>query len=75
MISVQVKINRKSIIKISAINKGKIKGTTVSNGWRKYKLSPCGCILKHDRNLGALCMLIQMAGHAQLCKKFNSITP
>ena len=72
MISVEVKINRKTVVKITATQIRKLPATKVSDGWREYKLN-CGCKLKHDRNLGVLCMLIQMAGHAQISKKCKYI--
>ena len=77
MITVQIKINGKVIHSLSAVNKGKleeaqrIKKENPNSQWRKYQLG-CGCELEHDRSKGALCLLIQMAGHAEFCKKkFN----
>jgi hypothetical protein len=67
MISTEVKINGKTIIDINAVNIGRVKRKPKSE-WRRYKLN-CGHILEHNRKKGALCMMIQMAGHAMLCPK------
>lgn len=67
MISTQVKINGKTIIDINAVNIGRVKRKPHS-AWRRYRLN-CGHILEHNRKKGALCMMIQMAGHAIMCAK------
>ncbi len=74
MISADLKINGKVIVSISAANKGKVPGRkdTKNSQWRIYELD-CGCLLQHDRKKGALCMLIQMAGHAELCSNRRKV--
>lgn len=67
MLTAQVKINGKIIHNLSAGNIGIVKEKPNSQ-WRRYKLE-CGCELKHNRDKGALCLLIQMTGHSELCKK------
>lgn len=73
MITAEIKINGKRLHYISAVNKGKTKGKKDSkkHEWRNYTLN-CGCKLVSDRKKGALCMLIQMAGHAQMCPIITS---
>ena len=70
MISVKIEINNKTIYLLTATNLGIIadKPDTKKQQWRWYGLND-GCRLKHDRMKGALCLMIQMAGHAQLCGK------
>ena len=67
MISTEVKINGKTIIDLNAVNVGRIRRKPKS-AWRRYKLI-CGHVLEHDPKKGALCMMIQMAGHAMMCDK------
>jgi len=68
MISVEIKINNKRIHKITAVQIRMAYKGRKKNCWRVYQLN-CGCELTHDRLKGALCMMVQMAGHAMLCKK------
>jgi hypothetical protein len=67
MLSAEIKINRRTIERITAVNLGDVKSKP-NTQWRWYGLD-CGCKLKHNRDKGALCLLIQVAGHAMLCKK------
>lgn len=66
MISADIKINRKTIFRLSAVNIGPVKEKP-NTAWRWYKLG-CGCKLRHNRDKGALTLFIQMTGHAFICK-------
>ena len=69
MIRIQVSINEEKIHDLTAINKGPVleKPDSPKHQWRQYELN-CSHKLLHDRKKGALCLMIQMAGHAEMCR-------
>jgi hypothetical protein len=70
MFIIDIKINNKKIYHFTAINTGHAenKKDTTRTQWRNYRLHD-GCIIKHNRKNGALCLAFQIIGHLLMCKK------
>jgi hypothetical protein len=70
MFIAEIKINDRTIRRLTAVNIGSVK-TKPNTEWRWYELG-CGHKMQHDRAKGPICFLVQLGGHAMLCKKSKS---